>query len=108
MSHTAVRKPLEAVIDQNEGAKQENHKAVSTWERTEFLRGYGSYCGLTHHIATCSAGTHRAHSTIVKGGFILKCLGLFDAFTYRQKLLSIKITVMYQVYNYYNPNVSQI
>ena len=54
MSHTAVRKPLEAVIDQNEGAKRENHKAVSTQERTEFLRGYGSYRGLTHHIATSS------------------------------------------------------
>lgn len=92
MSHTAVRKPLEAVIDQNEGAKRENHKAVSTRERTEFLRGYGSYRGLTHHIPTSSAGSDSTHSTIVKGGFVLKCLGLFDAFTYRQKYVFLKIS----------------
>lgn len=60
MPHTAVRKPLEAVITQNEGANRDNHKAVSTRGRTEFLRGYGSYRGLTRHMATCSVGSDSA------------------------------------------------
>lgn len=93
MPHILVRKLLEAVINQTEGANRDN-KAVSTRERTEFLRGHGSYRGLTRHIATISAGNDSAHNTIVKGGFVLKCVGLFDAFTYRQKNLFLKISCL--------------
>lgn len=71
MPSTAARKPLEAVMDQNEGANRDNHKAVSTWEKTEFLRDYASYHGLTGHVATETTGSDSAHGTVVMGGFVL-------------------------------------